>query len=127
MSNSIEVRTQTIWLTDEGIVHTKLKPHIEVDGADAEEAVRAIGSLCSGKKRPVFVDMSEIKFMSREARTYFAGSETANVESAAALMIRSPLTKAIANFFLGLNKPRFPTRSFTSEAEALTWLRGFLA
>ena len=127
MRREIEVRTQTIWLSDEGIVHAKLKPHIEVDHADAEEAVRAIGTLCNGKKRPVFVDISEIKFMSREARTYFAGPETANVKSAAALLIRSPLTKAIGNFFLGLNKPLFPTRLFISEAEALTWLRGFLA
>jgi len=126
MSNSIEVRTQTISLSDEGIVHARLKPHIEVNLPDAQEAVRAIGTLCAGRRRPVFVDMSAIKFMSREARTYFAGPETAEVESAAALLIRSPLTKAIGNFFMGLNKPLFPTRLFTSEAEALAWLRGFV-
>jgi hypothetical protein len=126
VTQGIEVRTQRIWLSDDGIVHAKLKPHIEVDRADAEEAVRAIGSLCNGTKRPVFVDMSEIKFMSRDARTYFAGAETARVEAAAALLIRSPLTKAIGNFFLGLNKPLFPTRLFTSQAEALAWLLGFV-
>ena len=126
MSNEIEVRTQRIWLADDGIIHAKLKPHVEVDRADAEEAIRAISSLCQGTRRPVFVDMSDIKFMSREARTYFAGPETAKVESAAALLIRSPLTKAIGNFFMGLNRPLFPTRLFTSEAEALTWLRELL-
>jgi len=64
--------------------------------------------------------------MDREARRYFAGEETAKVESAAALLIESPLSKAIGNFFMGLNKPIVPTRLFTSEAEALAWLKGFV-
>lgn len=127
MSEVIEIRTQEIWLSDEGIVHAKLKPHVEVDRSDAEEAVRAIGSLCNSKKRPVFVDMTSIKFMSRDARIYFAGPETALVGAAAALLVRSPLAKAIGSFFMGLNRPLLPTRLFTSEAEALAWLRGFLA
>jgi hypothetical protein len=29
----------------------------------------------------------------------------------------------IGNFFINLNKPLAPTRLFTSEAAALTWLR----
>jgi hypothetical protein len=121
----LETRTQAVWLSDEGIVHARLKPHIELDLADAEEAIRAITTVSRGARRPVFVDMTAIKFMSRDARMYFAGPETANVESAAALLVRSPLTRAIGNFFLGLNKPLFPTRLFTSESEALAWLRGF--
>jgi hypothetical protein len=48
------------------------------------------------------------------------------VESAAALLIGSPLTRAIGNFFMGLNKPLIPTRLFTSETEALAWLKGFV-
>lgn len=40
------------------------------------------------------------------------------------LLLQSPaLTRAIDNFFMGLNKPLFPTRLFTSEEEALTWLK----
>ena len=41
-------------------------------------------------------------------------------------LIRSPLARAIGNFFRGLNKPLFPTRLFTSEPEAMAWLRSFL-
>ena len=40
--------------------------------------------------------------------------------------LRSPLTRAIGNFFLGLNKPLMPTRLFTSEEEALAWLKTFV-
>ncbi len=38
----------------------------------------------------------------------------------------APLSRAIGNIFMGLNKPDFPLRLFTSDAEALAWLTGFL-
>lgn len=119
----VEVRTQKIWLDGEGIVHAKLKPHLALGLADAREAVRAIGQLCGGKPSPVLVDMTELLSMDRDARQYFAGAETARVESAVAILIRSPLSRAIGNFFMGLNKPLFPTRLFTSEQDALAWLK----
>jgi hypothetical protein len=118
-----ETRTQKIWLDGEGIVHVKLKPHLVVGFVDAQEAVRAIGQLCGGKRSPVVVDMTELMSMEREARLYFAGAETAQVEAAVAILIRSPLSRAIGNFFMGLNKPLFPTRLFTSEEEAVAWLK----
>jgi hypothetical protein len=43
-----------------------------------------------------------------------------------ALLVGSPMSRAIGNFFIGLNKPLIPTRLFVSEPEALAWLRGFL-
>jgi hypothetical protein len=123
VSSQVEVRTQTIWLDGEGIVRAKLKPHVHVGLGDAQEAVRAIGELCQGRRSPVLVDMTELQSMDREARVYFAGAETAKVESAVAILIHSPLSRAIGNFFMGLNKPLFPTRLFTSEEEALAWLK----
>jgi hypothetical protein len=122
----IETRTQTLSLSEEGIVYAKVKPNVEVGRGDAEEVVRAIRVLVAGKARPTLIDMGELKFIDREARTYFAGPETATVEAAAALIVRSPIAKAVGNFFLGLNKPLTPTRLFSSEAEALDWLRCFL-
>lgn len=126
MSTEIELRSQWIRLGEDGIIYIRIRPRIEIDRADAEEGIRAVASLCNGKLRPALVDLSDLKSMTREARLYFAGPETAAVESAAALVIRSPLTKAIGNFFMGLNKPLIPTRLFTSETDALAWLRTLL-
>jgi hypothetical protein len=111
---------------EDGIVYIKTKPRVEIDRANAEEVMRVVGSMGNGKLRPVLVDLSNVKSMTREARLYFAGPETAAVQAAAALVIKSPLTRAIGNFFMGLNKPLIPTRLFTSETDAVTWLRTFL-
>jgi len=126
VSTEIESRSQWVRLGTDGIVYVRMKPQVEIDRAAAEEAVRAISVVCNGQVRPALVDLSNLKSMTRNARLYFAGPDTAAVQSAAALVVKSPLTKAIGNFFMGLNKPLIPTRLFTSETEAVDWLRTFL-
>lgn len=119
----VDTRAQVLWLDDEGIIHVDVKPGTSLLLADAEEAIRALAQLCGGTRRPVLVDMSKTHGIDRAARNYFAGAETAKHESAAALIVKSPLTRALGNFFLGLNKPLMPTRLFSDENEALAWLR----
>lgn len=126
MSAIIETRAQHLWIDDEGIVHVIVKPHAEVSLPDAVEAVRAVAQLGEEVKRPTLVDMRSVKSITRDARMYFAGAETAKAETATALIVGSPLTRAIGNFFLGLNKTTLPCRLFTTEADALAWLRGYL-
>lgn len=49
--------------------------------------------------------------------------EMTNAQKAVSMLVGSPLTKLIASFFLGLNKPKFPIRSFTNIDEAISWLQ----
>jgi hypothetical protein len=123
---SVESRAQLVWLDSEGILHARSKLHCDLNLEDAQEIIRKVGELGGGKPRPILVDLTHMRSMSREARKYFASPEPAKVESAAALLVKSPLAKAIGNFFMGLNKSLIPARLFTSEAEALAWLRSFL-
>ena len=39
-----------------------------------------------------------------------------------AILMESPLTVMIANFFVIFGKPHYPTRLFTSEESALAWI-----
>ena len=126
MVSPVEVRTHIIWLEDDGIVRVKVKPNIQITLQDAQAVIRAVSGVCGGKRCPALVDMRGLIALDREARLYFAGEETAKAEAAAALIIESPLSRAIGNFFMGLNKPLIPTRLFTSEAEALAWLKGLV-
>jgi hypothetical protein len=121
-----ETKAQVVWLDESGILRAQSKPQAELDLGDAQEIIRLIGAASSGIRRPMLADLTGLKSMSREARTYFAGPETAKVESAAALLVSSPMARAIGNFFMGLNKGLIPARLFTSESLALEWLRQYL-
>jgi len=127
MAQHCDTRSQRISLGDDGIVRIGMQAGVfDLDLADAEEVIRAMSSLCGGVRRPVLVDFRGVRSMTRECRKYFAGPETAAAEAAAALLVVSPIARAIGNFFMGLNKPLVSTRLFTAEPEALTWLRGFV-
>lgn len=125
MTSEVEVRSQWIRLGDDGILYVKAEPGAEIDRDEAEASVHAARQL-SNQPRPALVDLSNLKGMTREARVYYAGPETAKGRSALALLIKSPVARVFGNFFMGLNKTTVPTRLFTSEPEAIAWLRGFL-
>ena len=89
---------------------------------DAQERVR--DSLHKEKTR-VLIDMTSVSQISKKARDYFANERTGSIQRATALMIGSPVSRVIGNFFLGLNKPITPTRLFTNPTEAVKWLQTF--
>ena len=115
-----------VWLGEDGIVRVIHVPGAEVTLQDAQETMAAYLKLNNGKKLPLFVDTKTMKSISREARHFYAGDEAAACASAVALIVGTPVSKVLANFYLGLSNPRLPSRLFTDEAEALAWLKGFL-
>ena len=92
------------------------------ENIDAQERIR--DSLNKVKTR-VLVDMSAVTEISKEARDYFANERTASIQRATALLTRSPVSRVIGNFFMGLNKPISPTRLFTDPQKAIKWLETF--
>jgi hypothetical protein len=122
----IETRTQKIWLGEDGILYTKVLPGAELTLVEAQRITEAEFKLAGGQKRPMLVDIRQVKSITREAREHFAGESVRRFVSAVALCIQSPLSQVIGNFFMGYNKPLFPTKLFTSEGEAIDWLRGFM-
>ena len=123
----IEVRLGQVWLGEDGILRAiSTLPNAEMKLEDAKEAVEAYRQAGQGKPRPLFSDSRKIKTLDRESRVYSASKEVARVITAAAIMIDSPVGRVIGNFFLRVNKPRYPCRLFTSEDEALKWLKTFI-
>jgi hypothetical protein len=79
--------------------------------------------VAGGRKRPALVNISESKTVSAQARVTYSGPDAAKHISRLALIVGSPVSRVIGNFYLGLNKPAFPARLFTSEPSAEQWLR----
>ncbi len=113
------------WDSDENIVWGELDSTPQTlktaeENIDAQARVRdALGK----EMTRVVIDMRQTVQITREARNYYASERTASIQRATALLIESPLSAMIANFFMGLNKPLSPTRMFTSEDKAIAWLR----
>jgi hypothetical protein len=120
----VTTRAVRAWLDEEGILHVETLPAIEHKKADAEELLARLWEIADRRRRPLLVDLTRCRGIDREARLCYAGARTGAV-SAVALIVGSPLTRAIGHFFIGINKPPRPTRIFSSEPEAIPWLRTF--
>ena len=81
----------------------------------------------SGRPHPRYtVDLRVIGSQSRDTRQYFAGQAGAGGILATAALIGSPISRLTGNFFLSFGKPNAPAKLFTSEEDALAWLKEFL-
>jgi len=115
-----------LWIGSDGILRMTNLPGTEETIIEARENVAVGSKLQGGGKSHVLVDIRGIKSITKEARDYYSGDEAAKYTSACAILVGSPLTKVIGNFYLGINKTSFPLKIFSSEAMAVEWLRGFL-
>ena len=123
----IETRTNRNWLRSDGILQSETLPGASQSLADARENVAAYVLLAKGRRRPLLMDMRSVSgALDRDARQYYASTQYAAVVSATALLVRSPVGRLIGSFVLRLTRPLSPIRRFTSESEALAWLKGFL-
>jgi hypothetical protein len=108
---------------DNGILFTSCLPMTTMDLEGGLESTRISLEMVRGKPLPLLCDLSNVGKMTIECRNHFAGEEHAKSFSRAALLVSSPISKIIGNFFMGLNKPIKPTRLFTDKSKAIKWLR----
>jgi hypothetical protein len=103
------------------LVRLSWRPGLRVDGALAQRAMALVDEINGPLERPLLVDMKGTAQLTRDARMTFGRKCSA---SRIALLGGSEVDRVIANFALGVTRTPVPTRFFTSEPEALSWLCG---
>lgn len=121
--NKIEVRAFITWIDENDICITQVKPNAIIELQDALENSASVKKLSDGKVYPMLVNLKEIKTISKEARDHFSMQGRTPGVSAIGLLIKSPVSSIIGNFFLGMNKSAVPTKLFTNEGKAKNWLK----
>lgn len=128
MLAEITTRNNRLWLDDvEGVARGCSTAGAIETGENAVENLAALRKLVGDKPRPFLIDIRQAKGFAREARALYSGPEPIGAWTACALLVGSPLTRTMANFFFAVNRPVTPCRVFTDETEALKWLRTFRA
>ena len=115
-----------IWLGDDGIMRVEFPQDYLFtlkDARDLNRRHREIRSECG----PLLVYAMTVAEAEHEAKEFASSEDAVEVVNALAILVRSAFTRALADIFMKFNKPPYPTRVFTSEAEALEWLEPFCA
>lgn len=119
---AIESRSSFLWLDDDGILVFINKPVPVHDLQGALENLEFSKKISLGKPRPLLVDMTATKSMTREAREEYAKAGVDSIVTAIGLVTRSAMSRIVANFFLSFNQPAVPTRLFNNADAAKKWL-----
>lgn len=127
MAQEQTTRICNLWMGTDGICRLDYLPYARVLLEDAQEVMAAYRMLSQGKRLPLLVNTRKLEYLSREARLYFAGDETATCASAVGILVGTPTSRVLGNFYLGLTSPSLPTQLFDFEQAALTWLKRFIA
>ena len=125
-TEEVKTRTGVTWMDEElGMLRFVYAPGSECSLADAIENVDAQVKLAGGKVCPILCDITRCKSVSKEARNHYGENKAF---SALALVGGSPIGNIIGNIFIAVYGSRqMPTRMFQREADAIHWLKGFVA
>jgi uncharacterized protein (UPF0262 family) len=118
----IRSRMCSFELDDRGFVVARIDRGATMALADAIDCIERTFEVAGHVRRPVLVDMSGIRAETREARLYFASDEAVARYAAVAVLVSSPMSRVIGNFFMRLTQHRRPTQLFSVEADAVAWL-----
>lgn len=119
-SSSIENEYATFHI-EHGVMFFTYKPNIEITLEAAQKIVRDRLSLQGDAIFPVLCDIRGLKGANKAARDYLANEGSEKVK-AVALVVGSPALKIMTDFYLIVNKPKVPTKLFTSREEALKYI-----
>lgn len=110
-----------MWLRPDGVVQLVWGPGAVLRLEDAVAAIDAMTKFTDGRKSPLLVDTRDLGWQDRAARMEFV--RRGELVSAVALLVSTPLSRMMGNFFLAVSKPMAPTRLFDDEAAAVAWLK----
>ena len=123
-SPSINLGFAEVSMREDGIVNTDVRIRDAVSLDQAKEILNAYLKVGNGKKVPHLFTVTRFVIMEKEVMEF--ASNVANKKGLAdAFVIHSLPQKLIGNFYLKFHKPTIPTKLFTSEEKAISWLRSF--
>lgn len=111
---------------EEGIIRYEIDGIDEITKDNLIEYFEVIQNLGNGKSFCNLVLLNKFVSVGSEARKVAASEENNRYTIADAFVTDSVALKLVGNFYMRYDKPVRPTKLFTNEEDALTWLRTFL-
>jgi len=122
-SSTIKTKLNEIWIDNEGILRVKAVAEGEMDLEEAIECFSVYKKLgCDKKKVLQLIDLSIYVTITKEAREYVDTMGPKFFITSAILSDSLPV-RILVNFFVKFFQPKVPIKMFSTETEALEWLR----
>ncbi len=103
-----------------GIIEIDFPKEINIEIATSYS--ECLGYFSSDKNYPILMNFKSVKTATKAPRDFMAQVEN---EGPHAILIDSPLTSMIANFYRSISAPHLNIKIFTSKEKAIQWLTSY--
>jgi hypothetical protein len=121
-----KTRTCEIFVDEFGILHVKILGGVIIDREDAVDNFLVARYLTKGKPVLKLIDARKIFKIKKEARAFVEKENVPEKHIAKAIVVGSLISRCLNQFFFSLQNAKIPVKIFTSEKEAMEWLKSFL-
>ncbi|MGQ0829597.1 MAG: DUF7793 family protein [Bacteroidota bacterium] len=122
----ITTRIAEISYYKDKILRIEFPNDVYVTLEDTIQIHEACEMLTKGKKYLKLVIAHGTLISSKEARSYRATLKENDGRIAEALIYKSYGNKIVLSFYINFNRPKVPTKLFSTEGKAVEWLKEFL-
>lgn len=105
----------------DGILYCRYKENLNMTLDMARQMLDDRLRFQAGKDYPVVIILNGLKAADKTTRQY-AGAEGTKGISMGAFVVKNIIERVIFNFFFSLEKPKIPTKAFTTEEDAVKWI-----
>lgn len=122
--HSLEHPISFIAVREDGILEFRYHDGAYIRLEDARSLIRAALELVGERAPlPTIVYIGQVHGSTRDSRDYMARSdENQRLSSRVALIVSSRAGRMLVNLLFALSPPVIPTRAFTDDRAAMTWL-----
>lgn len=110
----------------DNILIASYKKNLIINLEVAQKIVLQRQSFTRGQVMPVIIFSNEVTSIDKPAREYFASPKGTEGLSASAIIVNSPFSRFLGNFFLMVNKTSIPVKLFSNSSRAEKWLQQFI-
>lgn len=111
-------------LRDDLLIGT-FKKGLKINLEIAKEIVRSWQDFTEHKPVRQLVYNQGVVSMDKKARDYLSSDEAVGKVIAGAIVLDSPFSTFLGNFYLSVSRPKMPARIFSNTEKALKWLDKF--
>lgn len=124
--NTVKNSFASIYI-DNGIIYGIYNKDLTIDLDAAKSVTNDRKKVSEFSSKPMFVDGTTVKSITKEARDFFGSEEGSELLSASAIYTNSRLSAFLANFFIKVNltKTKVPVKLFTDKDKAIQWLERY--
>jgi hypothetical protein len=105
------------------VLYVKVKRDCHLKITDIEEVEKTMEQYHSGSKFLNLFDFGPFSDLDEDVRKWASDSKGNSRTLADAIVFHSLPQRIIANFYLKMNKPPKPTKTFSDTGSALIWLK----